>query len=99
MLELSFGLECTLVTVVYQGTNTFPRFASPLQGFESWAIEFLKAYRESYRLIKGEFRYSNSFESYEQKKKSRFRFEGDGSKKWKITDNDDVEKKILFSAI
>ena len=84
---LLVGLECSLVTVVYQGTKTFPRFRWLLQGVESWAIEFLKAYRESYRLIFGGFRYSISFESYEQKKISRFRFFDERSKKSKTPEN------------
>jgi hypothetical protein len=35
---------------------------------------FPKGYRDSYRVASGDFRYSMSFRSYRQKKKSRFWF-------------------------
>ena len=103
VLELSFGLDCSLVTVVYQDAKTFLRFRWLLQWVRSRAIVFPKGCRESYHVVSGDFRYSMSFRSYRQKKKSRFWFFDKSSFSTKINESPRksryTEKNPLFGHI
>ena len=65
-------LDRSLVTVVYLCAKTFVCFPRLPERVVSRAIMFPKAYRESYRIIFGGYRYSMSFIiSYRQNRKSR----------------------------